>query len=123
MPLSRRSLLTTAAQGAAAASFGGALWRASPLFAQAATARTARDLGAGLHVLSLGATNVLAATGPDGVALVDGAPAGRHPLLVDALATLPNAGRVHTLFNSHWHPEQTGSNEALGKAGATIIAQ
>ena len=29
---------------------------------------------------------------------------------------------VHTLFNTHWHPEQTGSNERLGKAGKTIIA-
>jgi glyoxylase-like metal-dependent hydrolase (beta-lactamase superfamily II) len=27
------------------------------------------------------------------------------------------------LFNTHWHPEQTGSNEKLGTAGATIIAQ
>jgi glyoxylase-like metal-dependent hydrolase (beta-lactamase superfamily II) len=29
---------------------------------------------------------------------------------------------VRTLFNTHWHPEQTGSNEVLGTAGATIIA-
>jgi len=26
------------------------------------------------------------------------------------------------LFNTHWHPEHTGSNETLGKAGAAIIA-
>jgi cyclase len=32
------------------------------------------------------------------------------------------AKKVHTLFNTHWHPEQTGSNERLGKAGARIIA-
>jgi cyclase len=29
---------------------------------------------------------------------------------------------VQTLINTHWHPEQTGSNEAVGKAGGTIIA-
>ena len=29
---------------------------------------------------------------------------------------------MHTLINTHWHPEQTGSNERLGKAGARIIA-
>jgi glyoxylase-like metal-dependent hydrolase (beta-lactamase superfamily II) len=29
---------------------------------------------------------------------------------------------VHTLFNTHWHPEQTGLNEQLGLAGKTIIA-
>ena len=39
-----------------------------------------------------------------------------------AVAGLPGGGPVHTLFNTHWHPEQTGSNEQLGKAGATIIA-
>ena len=32
------------------------------------------------------------------------------------------AKKVHTLINTHWHPEQTGSNERLGKAGARIIA-
>ena len=36
---------------------------------------------------------------------------------------LPGGGPVHTLFNTHWHPEQTGSNEVVGKAGKTIIAQ
>jgi len=36
---------------------------------------------------------------------------------------LPNgSGKVHTLFNTHWHPEQTGSNERLGMGGTTIIA-
>ncbi len=38
------------------------------------------------------------------------------------VAALPGAGSVRTIFNTHWHPEQTGSNEALGKAGRTIIA-
>jgi cyclase len=74
-------------------------------------------------VLSLGATNVLAVTDPSGVALVDGAPAGRAAELTRLLAALPQGGKVHTLFNTHWHPEQTGSNELLGQAGATIVAQ
>ena len=30
--------------------------------------------------------------------------------------------RVQALFNTDWHAEHTGSNETLGKAGATIIA-
>ena len=38
------------------------------------------------------------------------------------VAGLPGAGAVHTIFNTHWHPEQTGSNERLGEAGKTIIA-
>ena len=55
------------------------------------------------------------------VALVDGAPSGRAAELTQRLAALPQKGKVHTLFNTHWHPEQTGSNESLGQAGATIV--
>jgi hypothetical protein len=34
------------------------------------------------------------------------------------VAALPNgSGKIHTLFNTHWHPEQTGSNEKLGMVG------
>jgi glyoxylase-like metal-dependent hydrolase (beta-lactamase superfamily II) len=29
---------------------------------------------------------------------------------------------VATLFNTHWHPEQTGSNQRLGKNGTQIIS-
>jgi glyoxylase-like metal-dependent hydrolase (beta-lactamase superfamily II) len=55
------------------------------------------------------------------VLLVDGASAAASDALMKAVASLPGGG-VHTLVNTHWHPEQTGSNEALGKAGKTIIA-
>ena len=34
--------------------------------------------------------------------------------LMKAVAGLPGGGPVHTIFNTHWHPEQTGSNERLG---------
>ena len=37
--------------------------------------------------------------------------------LMKAVSGLPGGGPVHTIFNTHWHPEQTGSNERLGKAG------
>ena len=46
----------------------------------------------------------------------------RSDALMKAVAGLPGGGPVHTIFNTHWHPEQTGSNEQLGKAGRTIIA-
>lgn len=90
-------------------------------------ARTPRDhddldLGNGFHVLRAGGTNVLAVVGDDGVALVDGGPAAGSAELLRRVAGLPGAGEVHTLFNTHWHPEQTGLNEVLGKAGATIVS-
>jgi glyoxylase-like metal-dependent hydrolase (beta-lactamase superfamily II) len=91
---------------------------------RAQTARDeALDLGDGFHVLTLGQTNVLAAATGAGIALVDGGSAAQVDRLIGMLAALlPDAGGVHTLFNTHWHPEQTGSNEVLGKAGAAIVA-
>jgi glyoxylase-like metal-dependent hydrolase (beta-lactamase superfamily II) len=69
-----------------------------------------------------GEANVLAQTGANGVLLVDGASAAASDALVKAIAGLPGGGPVHTLLNTHWHPEQTGSNERIGKAGKSIIA-
>ncbi len=69
-----------------------------------------------------GAANVVAQVAGDGVVLVDGASAAASPALLKAVAGLPGAGPVRTLFNTHWHPEQTGSNETLGASAARIIA-
>jgi glyoxylase-like metal-dependent hydrolase (beta-lactamase superfamily II) len=77
-----------------------------------------------LFVLRLpGLANVVARTGPDGVVLVDGGSAAGSDALLKEVAALPGGRPVQTIFNTHWHPEQTGSNERLGKAGAAIIAQ
>jgi glyoxylase-like metal-dependent hydrolase (beta-lactamase superfamily II) len=69
-----------------------------------------------------GQANVVAHTAADGVLLVDGAAADGAEALMKAVAGLPGGGPVRTLFNTHWHPEQTGSNERLGTAGAAIVA-
>jgi glyoxylase-like metal-dependent hydrolase (beta-lactamase superfamily II) len=83
------------------------------------TLRLADDL----FVLTIpGEANVIAHTSADGVLLVDGASAAGADALMKVVAGLPGGGIVHTVFNTHWHPEQTGSNERLGKAGRTIVA-
>ena len=69
-----------------------------------------------------GEANVLAQTSSGGVLLVDGGSARGADELTRAIGRLPNTGPIHTLFNTHWHPEQTGLNEQVGKAGKTIIA-
>jgi len=69
-----------------------------------------------------GEANVVAQTGAGGVFLVDGGSAKGSDALMKVVAGLPGGGPVRTLFNTHWHPEQTGLNEQAGKAGATIIA-
>jgi len=76
-----------------------------------------------LHVLTVGANNVVVQTGGGAALLVDGASADTADALVQAVASLPASGPIGTLFNTHWHPEQIGLNERLGAAGATIIAQ
>ncbi len=84
---------------------------------------TSAQLGDNLYMLSGAGANVIARTGADSVVLVDGGLKENADALAQAVAALPNGGKIHTLFNTHWHPEQTGSNEKLGTAGATIIAQ
>jgi glyoxylase-like metal-dependent hydrolase (beta-lactamase superfamily II) len=80
-------------------------------------------LGDDLFLLRLpGQANVVAQTGAEGVVLVDGVSAGAADALMAAVAGLPGGRPVQTIFNTHWHPEQTGSNERLGTAGKTIIA-
>jgi glyoxylase-like metal-dependent hydrolase (beta-lactamase superfamily II) len=108
----RRTFLKAAAAGLAAP------------YAFAQTAKiTITELGENVFLLSGAGGNVLARTGADGVVLVDGGLAEHADALAQAVAALPNgSGKIHTLFNTHWHPQQTGSNEKLGKAGATIIA-
>ena len=84
---------------------------------------TAAPLGEDLYMLSGAGCNVIVHTGPEGVLMVDGGLAPNAAALAQAVAALPKGGPVRTLFNTHWHPEQTGSNEVLGMAGATILAQ
>lgn len=126
--LTRRRVLE-AATGVAGLSFGLPALRFAPAHAQQAGAVagpgdvSTQRLGEALHVLTVGQTNALALTDAAGVVLVDGGSATTSDALLAAVAALPAGGPVHTLFNTHWHPEQTGSNERLGRAGATIIAQ
>ncbi len=121
---SRRQLLRATLAGAAGFALGAPVLRVAAAQARATsdasgTLRLADDL----FVITLpGEANVVAATGVDGVVLVDGGSAGAAEAVMQAVAGLPGSGPVHTLINTHWHPEQTGCNERLGKAGRTIVA-
>jgi glyoxylase-like metal-dependent hydrolase (beta-lactamase superfamily II) len=75
-----------------------------------------------LVVFSGAGANCVALQGPEGVFLIDGGLEERSSDLVKAVLAQTHSKGIHTLVNTHWHPEQTGSNERLGKAGARIIA-
>ena len=80
-------------------------------------------MGGNLVLLTGGGGNVVALGGPEGALLVDGGSKARSGTLLKVALKSVGAKKLHTLFNTHWHPDQTGSNEYAGKQGARIIAQ
>jgi len=81
------------------------------------------QLADNLYLVTGAGENIVVRTGADGVVMVDGGLPENASVLAQAVAALPGGGPVRTLINTHWHSEQTGSNLALGAAGAVIIAQ
>jgi cyclase len=62
--------------------------------------------------------NVVALSSSDGFVLVDSGSSAAARGVRKSLA----GAKVRTLFNTHYHAEQTGGNELFGKAGAEIHA-
>jgi len=89
------------------------------LLAQARISTT--DLG-GATLLQGAGGNVIALPGPDGALMIDGGLKANADALLAAVQSATKSGRINTLINTHWHPEQTGANEAIGKAGGIIFA-
>jgi glyoxylase-like metal-dependent hydrolase (beta-lactamase superfamily II) len=127
-PLSRRWFLH-----AGATALGWALLSASSVRGRQAPPRiSAVDLG-GVTLLQGAGCNVIAMPGhdqkarrqgvpADGALMIDGGLAGNADALLAAVRDATGTRRVHTLINTHWHPEQTGANEAVGRDGGVILA-
>jgi glyoxylase-like metal-dependent hydrolase (beta-lactamase superfamily II) len=75
-----------------------------------------------LHLIADLGGNVVALKTSDGAVLVDSGMTGTNDEMLDFVEASTGSRRVHTLFNTHWHLEQIGGNEALGSAGANIVA-
>jgi cyclase len=116
--LSRRGFLNAAAASA------GTLLAASPV-AQAREAKAklaAQDLGSRLTLITGAGANVVVFGAPEGPMIFDGGTRPNAKTLLKLALSVADAKKAHTLVNSHWHPEQTGLNETLGKQGARILA-
>jgi cyclase len=101
---------------------GGVLIPARPARAQRGAATiTTTDLG-GATLLQGAGCNVVAMPGADGALMIDGGLAAHVDALLTAVRQATGTSRIHTLINTHWHPEQTGANEAVGRAGGVIFA-
>lgn len=129
--LSRRRLLNGGLHVLGAASAAGVL---GPLSALApgrttlaagatitATPLTPKERG-GLTLLQGAGCNVVTMPGPDGALLIDGGLEANSKALLKAVANATGSPRISTLINTHWHPEQTGSNLNIGSKGSVIIA-
>ncbi|MEP7312727.1 MAG: MBL fold metallo-hydrolase, partial [Pseudomonadota bacterium] len=115
--LDRRSFVQTVVAGVAAAAVPGL----QVLAAEQAPLR-ATSLGERLAVIAGAGGNVTVLQGPEGPLLVDGGNAAASAGLLALVALQAGSSAVFALFNTHWHPEQTGSNLALGERGTRIIA-
>jgi glyoxylase-like metal-dependent hydrolase (beta-lactamase superfamily II) len=102
-----------------AAAVGGVVLR--PSFAWAQSRISTTDLG-GATLFQGAGCNVVALPGPDGALMIDGGLAANADALLAAVKTATRTTRINTLINTHWHPEQVGANEAVGRAGGVIFA-
>jgi len=80
-----------------------------------------QQLRPNLAVLTSPGGNIAVWSGPSGVVLVDDGLAGLAAQLLEAVGRV-SKGPIRFVVNTHWHPDHTGGNEVLAKAGATIIA-
>ncbi len=83
---------------------------------------TATALTDTLLLVTGGGGNVVVTHGADGVLLVNGGSADRSRELLALVAERTGTARVATLVNTDWHPDHTGCNEVLGRAGTRILA-
>lgn len=117
--IDRRKFMQCAIAGAVGAALGSAALAASKT-ASIQSTRIADDLvvfsGAGGNVVTLGKS-------AEGLLMIDTGAAEHTPALLSAVQAETGTRRVVTAFNTHWHWDHTGGNEALTKSGATIRAQ
>jgi cyclase len=80
----------------------------------------ATKLSGNLAVLMGDGGNVAVVVGDGGLMMVDGGLPERSADMLKAVSQV-DSHPVRVLFNTHWHFDHTGCNEALGKAGTKII--
>ena len=118
--LDRRTILRAAVGGVGALCLPHAAVVSQP---SAAAALEITSLGDALFVVRGAGCNVVVAQGSGGAAaMVDGGLKERSADLLSLVRNELSVSRIDTLFNSCWHPDRTGANEALGAAGARIMA-
>jgi cyclase len=119
-PARRRVLQGLVGAGAAFAASGGA-WRAA--FAQpAGAAISVIELRGGLALIGGAGGNVVLLETSDGAVQVDSGSPEHAEDIARTIAERLGSSVSKTLFNTHWHLDHTGGNEAVAPSGTTIVA-
>jgi glyoxylase-like metal-dependent hydrolase (beta-lactamase superfamily II) len=82
----------------------------------------AEALADGVVCIRGAGANVVALRDAAGLVFIDGGLKASSAQLLKLSQHHLGKGDVHTLLNTHWHPEHTGLNEVAGKQRAKIIA-
>jgi cyclase len=97
-----------------------------PLGASRASSATARltltPLAGRLSLVQGGAANILVASAGNELLLVDGGAAADAKALGTLLQKHYPGQRLKAVFNTHWHPAQTGFNALARQQGVDVIA-
>jgi len=116
-PSHRRDFLKTLLGGAAGLSLS------TTVFGQGGTkAITATKITDNFALISGAGSNVVVVSGPEGLLMING---GLPEFSADLMKVVSGQGdvkRIQALINTDWHLDNTGSNDALGKAGTTIVS-
>jgi cyclase len=112
---SRRDVLRGVAGGLAALGLGPLARAQGGLAVSSVTPQLKVLTGAGGNIVVLATTS--------GQVVIDSGAAAQRDAVVGTLRELGSGvGPVTAVINTHWHRDQTGANEALAAAGATIVA-
>jgi cyclase len=93
-----------------------------PSLLRGQSASAVRKLTDKISVVDGGGSNVVAFSTGDGLLLVDSGVPKFGDKLVASLKDVAANSKVNTLFNTHYHLDQTGNNELFAASGTKIIA-
>jgi glyoxylase-like metal-dependent hydrolase (beta-lactamase superfamily II) len=113
--LNRRELLKSALAGTAALGF-------PSLLPGQQSAGVVSRLTPTLAVVDVRGNNILCCRKVQGLVLVDSGAPKTADQVIAAIRNMYGPATVEILFNTHYHPDQTGNNEVFAAAGAKIIA-
>jgi len=116
-PSHRRDFLKTLLGGAAGWSLS------TTVFGQGGVKPiTATKITDNFALISGAGSNVVVVSGPEGLLMVNGGLQAFSADLMKIVAGQPDTKRIQALLNTDWRLDNTGSNDVLGKAGATIVS-